>query len=445
MNIEPYLQRRKKLLALMQQQGGGIAILPTAPEVMRNSDSDYPYRHDSSFYYLSGFPEPEAWLVLIANDQPQSLLFCRDKHDEREIWDGYRYGPNQAAEVFGFDAAYSITQFDAELPKLIANQSALYYAIGSNNNLDDKIRNWLGQIRSQSRSGTQAPARVHDLRHLVDEMRLFKDTHEIESMRQAAHISAQAHRRAMQATRPGKFEYEIEAELLYAFKTAGSPFPAYGSIVATGANACILHYRNNNAQLLSSDLLLIDAGCEFNSYASDITRVFPVNGKFSGAQRALYELVLTAQTASIAAAQPNNSFIAPHDAAVNTLAQGMLDLGLLQGSLNSVLEQESYRQFYMHRTSHWLGMDVHDVGDYREPNSTAQAEQTRPWRKLQPNMVLTIEPGLYVRPTQAVPEAYWNIGIRIEDDVLITPNGNETLSKEAPKTISEIEALMKLS
>lgn len=454
MHLQPYHARRQQLIAQMQALGGGVAILPTAPEAMRNSDADYPYRHDSHFYYLTGFPEPDAWVILIAGNDTtasQSILFCREKHEEREIWDGYRYGPAKAAEVFGFDAAYTVERLDTELPRLLANQPALFYALGSSRKLDHNLQRWLDEVRKQSRAGITTPTRTYDVLHLINEMRLFKDAHEIDLMRRAANISTQAHQRAMRATQPGKFEYEIEAELLYEFKRQGSQFPAYGSIVATGANACVLHYRSNNAQLKAGDLLLVDAGCELDSYASDITRTFPVNGKFSAAQRTLYELVLAAQTAAIAVTKPGNRFVDPHQAAVKILAQGLLDVGLLKGSLDSVLENGSYKQFYMHRTSHWIGLDVHDVGAYREATapqrtgSTPEADLEKSSRILQPGMALTIEPGLYVRPAASVPEHFWNIGIRIEDDAIVTPTGCEILTHDAPKTPDAIEALMRES
>ncbi|TAK92464.1 MAG: Xaa-Pro aminopeptidase [Burkholderiaceae bacterium] len=435
-----YHQRRQHLLAQMHAQGGGVALLPTAPEVMRNRDSDYPYRHDSHFYYLTGFSEPEAWLVLVAGEKDQAILFCREKNLEREIWDGFRHGPAHAQEKFGFDAAYAIEQLGSEMPRLLANQPAVFYALNSSRDLDHKLQRWLDAVRAQSRSGVTAPHAAFDLLHLIDEMRLFKDAHEIDIMRRAAQISAQAHVRAMQTAAPGKMEYEIEAELLHEFRRHGSQFPAYGSIVAGGANACVLHYRGNDAKLKDGDLLLIDAGCELDSYASDITRTFPVNGKFSAAQRTLYDIVLAAQAAAIAATQPSNRFIDPHNAAVNVLAQGLLDTGLLKGSLDEVLESGSYKQFYMHRTSHWIGMDVHDVGAYRELN--ARSEETAS-RILQPGMAMTIEPGLYIRPADGVPEHFWNIGIRIEDDALLTPTGCEILTSGVPNKADEIEALMR--
>ncbi len=444
MNISPFQQRRTRLLEQMRALGGGIAILPTAPEVARNSDAHYPYRHDSYFYYLTGFGEPEAIVVLIAGAQSttdQQILFCRSKNMEREIWDGFRYGPEAAAHTFGFDSAFAIEAIDDELPKLIANQPALFYGIGVDSGFDAQIQKWLNAVRMQTRAGVTAPTAAHDVRALLNEMRLFKDAHELDVMQRAGRIAAAAHVRAMQTARPGQYEYEVEAEILYTFKKQGSPFPAYGSIVAGGANACVLHYVGNDQKLNDGDLLLIDAGCELEGYASDITRTFPVSGRFSPAQRDLYQLVLDAQRAAIEVTRPGQQWNDPHDAAVKVLTQGMLDLGLLQGSLDGVLETSAYRQFYMHRTGHWLGMDVHDVGDYREKQSSA--DQERPWRTLQPGMVLTVEPGIYVRPAEGVPEQYWNIGIRIEDDVHVTPNGYEILSIDAPKKIDDIEALMR--
>ena len=444
MTVSSFAQRRAALLEKMHAQGGGVAIVPTAPEVMRNADADYPYRHDSYFYYLTGFPEPEATLVLIAGAKNQSILFCRDKNEEREIWDGYRYGPSGAKETFGFDACFSIDSIDAELPKLMANAPALFYALGSQAKLDEQIQRWLNAVRAQVRAGVSAPGAAFDIRAILNEMRLVKDDHEIATMQRAADIASEAHARAMRCAKPGLREYHLEAELLHEFRRNGSQFPAYGSIVATGANACVLHYRAGDAELRDGDLVLIDAGCELDSYASDITRTFPANGKFSGPQKILYELVLEAQSAAIKATGPGKRFIDGHEAAVRVLAQGMLDTGLLNkdkvGTLDDVIANDSYRQFYMHRTGHWLGMDVHDVGDYRDP---AVSATEKPSRTLVPGMVLTIEPGIYVRPAEGVPEAFWNIGIRIEDDALVTPDGCHILTYKAPKSVADIEALMR--
>jgi Xaa-Pro aminopeptidase len=431
MNSSIYKQRRARLLTQMQQ---GIAIIPTAPEVLRNADTQYAYRHDSNFYYLTGFIEPEAVLVLIAGEAPKAILFCREKNLEREIWDGHRYGPAAAQEQFGFDEAYSITQLDEKLTKLMGNQPALFYPLGSDAAWDQRLLQLRNAVQEKIRSGIHAPEEIRDVRALLNEMRLFKDAHELDIMRRAAAISTTAHKRAMQFTRPDQFEYQVEAELLHEFCSHGARNPAYTSIVAGGANACVLHYVGNNAKLKDGDLLLIDAGCELDGYASDITRTFPINGKFSAAQKDVYEIVLAAQDAAIAAAKPKQTWDAPHNAALCVLAQGFIDLKLCHGSLDAVLESESYKKFYMHRTGHWLGMDVHDVGDYKIGDS---------WRALQPGMVMTVEPGCYIRPADDVPKALWNIGIRIEDDVVITAQGNEVLTDAAPKTVADIEELMR--
>jgi Xaa-Pro aminopeptidase len=441
--MKPYADRRETVLAQMRARGGGIAIIPTAREAMRNSDADYPYRHDSYFYYLTGFTEPEAVLVLVAGKTSRAILFCREKHLEREIWDGYRFGPEAARENFGVDAAFSIDAMDAEVPKLMANAAAIFYALGSDARLDAQVQGWLNAVRSQARAGVTAPAAVLDIRVLLNEMRLRKDATEIDLMRRAAKISAVAHERAMRLSRPGMHEYEIEAELLHEFRRNGSQYPAYTSIVATGANSCVLHYRAGDAVLKDGDLVLIDAGCELDSYASDITRTYPANGKFSGPQKALYEIVLAAQAAAIGEIRPGKRFTDGHDAAVRVLAQGMLDTGLLDakkvGSLDDVISKGDFRQFYMHRTGHWLGMDVHDVGEYRDP---APEGEEKPWRTLEAGMALTVEPGIYVRPGEGVPEQFWNIGIRIEDDAVVTHDGCDILSEAAPKSVADIEAIM---
>ncbi|OGS92594.1 MAG: Xaa-Pro aminopeptidase [Gallionellales bacterium GWA2_59_43] len=434
-NPTPYIQRRTNLQAGMQS---GIAVIPTAPEVARNGDTHYEYRHDSDFYYLTGFAEPEAVLVLIAsqenNVEPQAILFCRDKDIEREIWDGFRHGPEAAQRMFGFDAAYTIAQLDDKLVELMGNQPTLFYPLGKDAAWDQRLLKLRAAVQAQVRNGVRAPDEVRDVRALLHETRLIKDSHELDIMRRAAAITTQAHRRAMRYTRPDRYEYEVEAELLHEFCRHGARHPAYTSIVASGSNACVLHYIDNDAQLLDGELLLIDAGCELGGYASDVTRTFPVNGRFMGAQKDVYELVLAAQADAIAAAQPGALWDAPHNAALRVLAQGFIDLKLCHGSLDAVLETESYKRFYMHRTGHWMGMDVHDVGDYKIGND---------WRPLQPGMVLTVEPGCYIRPADDVPLELWNIGIRIEDDVLITATGNEVLTQDAPKTVADIEETMR--
>ncbi len=425
------VQRRARLAAAI---GNGIAVIPTAPERIRNRDAHYPYRFDSYFYYLSGFREPEAVLVITGGATPRSILFCREKNLEREIWDGYRHGPEAAREVFAFDEAYPIAELDQRIPDLLADRDALHVHLGEDSVWDGRVLGWVNVVRGRSRAGVAAPAAIHDVRGLLDEMRLIKDAQELALMRRAGTISAAAHRAAMAATKPGASEYEIEALLLHEFRRSGAQAPAYTSIVAGGANACVLHYVENSAQLADGDLLLIDAGCELDGYAADITRTFPVNGRYSGPQRAVYELVLAAQAAAISAVKPGARWNEPHDAAVKVLAQGFIDLKLLSGPLDAVLEQESYRQFYMHRTGHWLGLDVHDAGDYKRDGQ---------WRELQPGMVLTVEPGCYIRPAPGVPEAFFNIGIRIEDDALVTSGGCELLTAEAPKAVADIEALMR--
>ena len=426
-----YDQRRRRLLNQMQR---GIAIIPNASEKQRNSDADHPYRFDSSFYYLSGFAEPESVLVLVAGEQPQSILFCREKDREREIWHGYRSGPDAAQEQFGFDAAYPMARLDEKLAELMGNQPTLFYPLGADAAWDQRILRLRGSIQEKTRSGIRAPDEIRDVRTLLNEMRLFKDVYELDILRRAAAISTVAHKRAMQFTRAGQFEYQVEAELLHEFCRNGARDPAYTSIVAGGANDCVLHYIENNARLQDGDLLLIDAGCEYNGYASDITRTFPVNGKFRPEQKDVYEIVLAAQTAAIAASLPGNNWEAPHNAALRILVQGFIDLKLCHGTVEGVIESESYKKYYMHRTGHWMGMDVHDVGDYKIGDE---------WRNLQAGMVMTVEPGCYIRPADDVPLALWNIGIRIEDDVVITATGNEVLTDAAPKTVYEIEEIMR--
>ncbi|PRC93753.1 aminopeptidase P N-terminal domain-containing protein [Solimicrobium silvestre] len=444
--FKSYLDRRASLLAQMQAQGGGVAILATAPEMTRNSDCFFPFRHDSYFYYLTGFTEPEAVVVLVAGKTQQSILFCREKNLEREIWDGFRYGPQAAQAHFGFDAAYPIEELEQQLANLLADAPTIFHTQGYNNQLDTQLQRSINTVRGRARSGVLAPQKSTDLHALLNEMRLIKDASEIALMQRAASISAVAHQRAMQITLPGLFEYELEAELLHEFRRQGSQSPAYGSIVATGANACVLHYSANNAKITDGDLILIDAGCEFDSYASDVTRTFPANGKFNAPQKTLYELVLAAQSAALAHAKIGARYIDGHNAAIQVLTQGMLDTGLLDknkvGSLEDAISSNAYRQFYMHGTGHWIGMDVHDVGNYRVTTAQNGTEE-KPYRQLQAGMAITIEPGIYVRPAEGVPEQFWNIGIRIEDDIIITENGPLNLSRDTPKTVAEIEEVMR--
>ncbi len=455
-----YASRRARLAA--QLGAGGIALIPTAPERIRNRDADFPYRHDSYFFYLTGFTEPNAWLVIEANGR--STLFCQPKDVEREIWDGIRLGPLAAPAALDVSQAFSVTELDTQLPKLLENQTSVWYPFATHESLSSQIDGWLNKVRARARVGVSCPSVQQDLCVLLDEMRLVKDAHEQDTMRRAAQISAAAHVRAMQLSarmlRDGQDvrEYHLEAELLHEFRRHGSQFPAYTSIVAAGANACVLHYRADAAPVRVGELVLIDAGCELDGYASDITRTFPANGKFTGPQRVLYDIVLAAQYAAADATKAGARFNDPHNAALKVLAQGLLDVGLLShdkhGSLDDVLEKKAYFPFYMHRTSHWLGMDVHDCGSYIEPGEanteppkadpiTGVVVQARPSRVLHPGMVLTLEPGLYVRPGEGVPEQFWNIGIRIEDDAIVTPTGCELISRAVPVDADEIEALMR--
>jgi len=426
---QSHAQRRARL---MQTLGAGVAVLPTAPEVQRNADTHYPYRGDSHFLYLTGFAEPGAVLVLDA-DQGRSILFCREKNLEREIWDGFRHGPDGARELFGFDEAYPIAELDERMPDLLSGRAQLAWPVGRNAAFDASVTGWQEAVRARFRLGVVPPDRFVDLLAPIDEMRMVKDAGEIEIMRRAGRISAEAHVRAMQATRPGLYEYQIEAEILHHFMHNGARFPSYESIVAGGANACTLHYVGNSARLTDGDLLLIDAGCELDGYAGDITRTFPVNGRFSGPQRDVYEVVLAAELAAIDAIRPGAVWNAPGDAALRVLVRGMLDLKLLAGSEDGVIESQEYRRFYMHGIGHMLGLDVHDVGRRKLDGE---------WRTLQAGMVTTVEPGLYIRPDASVPAAFHNIGIRIEDDVLVTGDGHDVYTSAVPKSIGDVEALM---
>ncbi len=460
MNHAIYQARRTELARRIGPQG--IAILPTAPEQQRNRDADFLFRHDSYFYYLSGFAEPKAWLVVTGDGR--STLFCNPKDVEREIWDGFRVGPEAAPALLGVDAAFSVNDLDAQMPRLLDGRDAVWFPFATHQGLESRVDGWLGSLRSRVRFGALTPETQRDLCGALDEMRLVKDVHEQATMRRAAQISAGAHIRAMrlsaQMLREGKEvrEYHLDAELLHEFRRHGSQYPAYGSIVAAGANACVLHYRADEGLVRDGELVLIDAGCELDGYASDITRTFPANGKFSGPQRALYDLVLASQVAAVVATRAGARFTDPHEATVKVLAQGMLDLGLLDknkvGSLEDVIEKRAYFQFYMHRTGHWLGMDVHDCGAYTEPSEignkterrdalTGETLISRPARILRPGMVLTIEPGIYVRPAEGVPEQFHHIGIRIEDDAIVTDSGCELISRDVPVDADAIEALMR--
>jgi Xaa-Pro aminopeptidase len=425
--------RRDALIAAMRRHSdGGLALMPTSAEVVRNRDSTYPYRHDSYFYYLTGFPEPEAVVALVADDKgDRHVLFCREKHPERETWDGFRYGPDAAKDIFGFDEAHPIGELDRMLPDFASDRPALYTPVGMHADWDRRVAATLNEVRSRVRTGVSAPDEIVDLRGTLDRMRLVKDAHELALMRRAGAISSEAHRRAMARARPGWHEYEVEAELAHEFLKSGAQSVAYPSIVASGPNACVLHYRDNDRLMADGDLLLIDAGCEYRGYASDITRTFPVNGRFTGPQKDVYELVLAAQLACLDAVRPGVPYHDYHEVAERVLAQGLIDLKLIEGPLDAALESGSYKRFYMHRAGHWLGMDVHDAGLYQEKGESV---------KLEPGMVLTVEPGLYIRAGDGVPAHFADIGVRIEDDVVVTADGIENLTGGTPKTVAEVEA-----
>ncbi|MCG2633324.1 MAG: Xaa-Pro aminopeptidase [Gammaproteobacteria bacterium] len=425
--------RRRR--ALLKAIGDGVMIVPTGPVRRRNSDVEYPYRSDSDFYYLSGFPEPEAVLVLCpGRAHGQYILFCRERDAEKEAWNGDRAGLEGAVERYGADDAFPVTDIDDIMPGLMENRSKLYYSMGRHSEFDRRVLGWVNQLRGQARSGVHVPGEFVDPGHLIHDMRLIKSAAERRIMAAAARLSCKAHIAAMEICQPGMWEYQIEAQLLSSFMAGGSRSPAYPSIVGGGQNGCVLHYGSNNAQLQDGDLLLIDAGAELENYAADITRTFPVNGHYSDPQKALYEVVLAAQAAAIEQVRPGNHWNNPHEAAVRVLTEGLVDLGLLQGEVSELIETEAYRPFYMHRTGHWLGMDVHDVGDYKIDDA---------WRLLEPGMVLTVEPGLYIRAgTGGVDERWWNIGIRIEDDVVVTKTGHKVLTDGVPKSVAEIERVM---
>jgi Xaa-Pro aminopeptidase len=411
-----------------------VAIIPAAPHRLRNQDVHYPYRQDSDFRYLTGFPEAEAVAVLAPGRAGgEYLLFCRDRDPERETWDGRRAGQEGARRDYGADQALSISQLDEVMPKLLDGREQVHHTLGQQAWLDRKLIGWLQSLRGQSRRGVQAPPEVVSLDPVLHEMRLFKSAYEIGLMQHAASVSAAAHRRAMRAVGPGLHEYQVAAEIHHEYERNGLTW-AYGSIVGGGANACILHYVENSDVLKDGDLLLIDAGGEWQGYCADITRSFPVNGRYSGAQKALYEVVLAAQLAAIELCRVGRHWNEPHAAAVRVLTEGLVSLGLLKGAVQELVEKEAYKRFYMHSTGHWLGMDVHDVGAYK---------LNKDWRSLEPGMVLTVEPGLYVTPGEDVDRTFWNIGIRIEDDVLINADGPRILTHEAPKQIADIEALMR--
>jgi len=428
-----YARRRKRVMSTMA--ANSIAIIPSAREQVRSRDTHFTFRQDSDFYYLSGFSEPEAVIVLLPGRRHgQFVVFCREKDPTQELWLGYREGPEGVCVNFGADDAFPISDIDDILPGLLEGRERVYYSMGRSAQFDQQIMGWVNTIRQKEASGAVPPGELTDLDHMLHEERLFKSAAELRVMRKAGEITTRAHHRAMRASKAGVYEYQLEAEIAHEFAMSGARSPAYPSIVGSGNNACVMHYVENTARLRDGDLVLIDAGCELDYYASDVTRTFPVNGKFSKEQRAIYEIVLEAQAAAIAATKPGNHWNQPHDASVRVITEGLLSLGLLRGKLSKLLKEEAYRPFYMHRVGHWLGLDVHDVGDYRVDDA---------WRLLEPGMVTTVEPGIYIDANNtSVPRKWRGIGVRIEDDVAVTKTGCENLTAAAVKTVDEIEALM---
>ncbi len=431
MKPQEFARRRKQLMRMVGQDG--IAILPSAPVRTRSRDVEYRYRQDSDFYYLTGFAEPDAVAVLVpGREAGEYLLFCRERDAEKELWDGSRAGPDGAVEIFGADDAFPIDDIDDILPGIIESCTRVFYTMGMYSEFDARIAEWINSLRSRESKGVHTPQEFVALDHLLHDMRLYKSRAEVAAMRRSAKVAVRAHQRALEIVRPGLFEYEVEAEFRHEFRRRNA-WASYSPIVGSGANSCTLHYVDNNRQLADGDLLLIDAGCELDYYASDITRTLPVSGKFSPAQRAIYEVVLDAQIAAIEKIKKGNHWNEPHDAAVRIITAGLRKLGLLEGSVKALIREGAYKQFFMHRTGHWIGMDVHDVGDYKVGDQ---------WRQLEPGMVTTVEPGIYIPARSDVPARYHNIGVRIEDDVLVTANGPDVLSKELAKDAAAIEAAM---
>lgn len=433
MRKDEFARRRRQLMKMMGK--GGIAILPAVPQKTRNSDVQYHYRPDSDFFYLTGFAEPEAVAVLIpGRAHAEYVLFVRERDPARETWDGHRAGPEGVTRDYGADDAFPIGDIDDILPGLMENCSRVYYTMGLHQEFDQRVIGWVNGLKTQARTGIVPPQEFVALDHLLHDMRLFKSRPELDAMRKSARIAVAAHQRAIRFTRPGRMEYEIMAELLHEFRRSNADI-SYHPIVGGGANTCILHYHENDAELRDGDLLLIDAGCEYELYASDITRTFPVSGRFSPEQRAIYEVVLEAQYAAIEKTQPGNHWNDPHEAAVKVITQGLVKLGILKGKAPSLIRDGEYRKYFMHRTGHWLGMDVHDVGDYKVADH---------WRVLEPGMAMTVEPGIYIPAgSKGVAKRWWNIGVRIEDDVAITAEGNEVLTAGLVKDADDIEKLMR--
>ena len=428
-----FARRRKNLMGMMDKHT--IAIIPGAREVTRSRDTEYPFRQNSDLFYMTGFEEPDAVLVLVpGRRQGQVVLFCRERDPDMELWNGYRLGPEGAVAYLGVDDAFPIDDLDEILPGLIEGTQRIYYSMGHDDVFDQRVMGWVNQIRKLVRTGAAPPADFTDLAFLLHEQRLIKSAAEVRVMRKAGEISAAAHVRAMQECQPGRYEYHLEAAIQHTFAEHGARFPAYNSIVGSGANACVLHYTENASKMRAGDLVLIDAGCEYQGYAADITRTFPVSGQFSTEQRAIYDVVLEAQRAAIAKVRPGNTWNQPHDATVRVITRGLIKLGLLRGKERELIKAEAYRDFYMHRAGHWLGLDVHDVGEYRVDGR---------WRQLEPGMVLTIEPGIYIAADNTkVPKRWRGIGVRIEDDVVVTEQGCDVLTDDVPKRADEIEALM---
>jgi Xaa-Pro aminopeptidase len=433
MDISEFSRRRRFLLRKMKKNS--IAILPSQPVQYRNNDVEYPYRPSSDLYYLSGFPEPEALAVIFKSSlEQQFIMFTQARDPKMELWNGRRIGPSGACKHFAADMAFPIDTLEQHLPERIEKCQSIYYTLGAYPKYDQMLIKWLNQMRRKSRSGVQVPLEIIRLDHLIHEMRIRKSPAEITHMRSAAKISARAHCQAMRVCKPGLFEYSIEAEFRRSLLADGCQHLAYSPIIAAGANACTLHYTQNDAQLKAGDLLLIDAAGEYNQYAADITRTFPINGRFNKAQAALYSLVLKANVAAIAAVKPGNRWNDPHDRAVEVITEGLVELKILKGNPQALIKKEAYKPYFMHRTGHWLGMDVHDVGEYK---------QNEHWRKLEPGMSLTVEPGIYISArSKGVDKQWWNIGIRIEDDVVVTKTGHDILSKDVPKKIEDIQDLM---
>ena len=432
MNRKEFAKRRRQLMRMVGK--GGIAILPASQIKMRNRDVEYNYRQDSDFYYLTGFPEPEAVAVL-APGRPggEYILFCREKDPQREIWDGRRVGPNGAVDEFDADDAFPISDIDEILPGIIENCERVYYSIGIHPEFDQRLIGWVSDLRGRGGRSHHTPDEFITLDHLLHDQRLYKSRAEISAMRRAAKLAARAHKRAMGVCRPGMHEFELEAEFQHEFRRNSTQM-AYQPIVGSGPNACVLHYVDNDRQMMDGDLVLVDIGCEHDYYASDVTRTFPVNGRFSDAQRTIYDIVLEAHQAALDNIAPGRHWNEPHDAAVKVITKGLRRIGLLKGQLTTLIRKQAYQPYFMHRTGHWLGLDVHDVGDYKVSDQ---------WRLLEPGMVMTVEPGIYIADrARGVAKRWWGIGVRIEDDILVTRDGNEVLTGDLPRQADDVEALV---